>query len=171
MDSLRGAHIEGCYRYCLWRTVNPAARPRRLLFVMLNPSTADAEVDDPTLRRCMGFASLWGYRSLEVCNLFAYRATDPKILARVAAPVGPDNDVHLIAAAARAESIVAAWGTRGALRERAREVVALLTRTRSLLCLGLTRDGTPRHPLYVRSDAERQPFAARRGVSRSRVDD
>jgi hypothetical protein len=156
-----GAHIEGSYRYRLWRTVNPDARPRRLLFLMLNPSTADADLDDPTLRRCIGFASLWGYRSLEVCNLFAYRATDPDMLVRVADPVGPHNDVHILAAAARAESIIAAWGTRGALGERASHIVAAITRQRPLLCLGLTKGGTPRHPLYVRRDAAPRLFAAR----------
>jgi hypothetical protein len=156
-----GAHIEGDYRYRLWRTLASGGRSGRLLFVMLNPSTADATINDPTLRRCISFASDWGFGSLEVCNLFAYRATDPEVLARLPDPIGPENDRHLLAAAARAETIIAAWGGRGDLKGRAAQVKALLVCCRPLFCLGLTKGGAPRHPLYVRRGTAPIPFAAR----------
>src|ERR1019366_833740 len=84
------ARIDRPYRYSLWRRVGESRR--RVLFVMLNPSTADAIVDDPTIRRCMGFARTWGFGELEVCNLFAYRSPCPSALLRAADPVGPSND-------------------------------------------------------------------------------
>ncbi len=83
----------GTYRYALWREWDASAP--RLGFVLLNPSTADAENDDPTLRRCMGFARAWGYGSLQIVNLFAYRATVPDALRWVADAVGPENDRHI----------------------------------------------------------------------------
>jgi hypothetical protein len=144
-----GAIIVGTYRYRLWRTIDNNRNSRRILFVMLNPSTAEATQDDPTLRRCIGFASDWGYGVLEVCNLFAYRATDPDVLVRTRDPVGPDNDAHLLATADRADAVVAAWGTRGELFGRASQATSMLSRSRHLICLGMTRNGSPRHPLYV----------------------
>lgn len=131
---------------------------RRILFVMLNPSTANATHNDPTLRRCLGFASDWGFGSLELCNLFAYRATEPAILKRVRDPVGPDNDSYICTAAKRANAIIVAWGTRGTLLGRAEQVTKLLARTQSLLCLGVTKDGAPRHPLYVPRTVTPVPF-------------
>ena len=131
------------YRYRLWRRWD-GARPV-VAFVMLNPSTADARRDDPTIRRCIGFAKSWGFGGMEVVNLFAYRTTDPGELRRVTDPVGADNDRHIRRAIARADLVVLAWGAR--------------TRSRRLLslpharCLGLTRAGQPRHPLYLRRDA------------------
>jgi hypothetical protein len=149
LTELSGAIIDGAYRYSLWRTLRAVDHPRRLLFIMLNPSTADAQHSDPTLRRCLGFASSWGYDSLEVCNLFAYRATNPGTLRRVPDPVGPANNEHLGRAVARASVVVAAWGTQGEFMNRAAEVTQLIVRSRRLSCLGLTKHGFPRHPLYV----------------------
>lgn len=160
---LSGAVIDGDYRYSLWRTLKTTKHPRRLLFIMLNPSTADAQCDDPTLRRCLGFASSWGYDVLEVCNLFAYRATDPVVLRRVLDPVGPSNNEYLEQAVVRASVVVAAWGTRGDLKNRAADVTELTIRLRQLSCLGLTKDGFPRHPLYVRRTAEPRVFASASG--------
>ncbi|TME62616.1 MAG: DUF1643 domain-containing protein [Chloroflexi bacterium] len=131
------------YRYRLWRRWD-GARPV-VAFVMLNPSTADARRDDPTIRRCIGFAKSWGFGGVEVVNLFAYRATDPGELRRVADPVGVDNDRHIRRAIARADLVVLAWGARAGSRR--------LLNLPQARCLGLTRAGQPRHPLYLRRDA------------------
>lgn len=152
-----GAVIIGAYRYTLWREWTPNLP--RLLFVLLNPSTADGKRDDPTLRRCIGFAQGWEYGSLELVNLFAYRSVDPGTLRRVADPVGPLNDSYIQQAASRAGQIVVAWGTLGGSSDRAQEVTRLLTRP--LLCLGYTAEGMPRHPLYLRRDARPLPFDRR----------
>jgi hypothetical protein len=140
------------YRYVLWRTWD-AARPT-VAFVLLNPSTADARRDDPTIRRCANFARAWGFGGLEVVNLFAFRTTRPTDLKRAADPVGPRNDVHLHAAAHRAGALVFAWGNQGTLGERDRTVVrVLLAEKQTAFCLGRTTQAQPRHPLYVRADA------------------
>jgi hypothetical protein len=139
----------GRYRYRLAR-VWDAALPR-VTFVLLNPSTADRHRDDPTIRRCIGFAQAWGYGGVEVLNLFAWRATKPRDLRRASAPVGPANDRHLRAAARRCGRVVVAWGTHGAWQGRGQAALALLRRHGCTpLCLGLTRDGQPRHVLYRR---------------------
>jgi hypothetical protein len=121
-----------------------------VLWVMLNPSTADAAVDDPTIRRCQAFSRAWRYSGMHVANLFALRATDPAELTRAPDPIGPDNDRYLRKLSAQASSTMVAWGAHPLARERAREVTPLL---RSPHCLGMTRDGSPRHPLYVRGEA------------------
>ena len=136
----------GRYRYTLerhWDGDKPA-----VLFVMLNPSTADAERDDPTIRRCISFAKDWGYGSLLVGNLFAWRATDPKELFGVEDPVGPENDVALAGMRDRARLVVCAWGANRVAHgtTRADSVRGMLGQSRAL---GLTRAGAPRHPLYV----------------------
>jgi hypothetical protein len=143
---------DGLYRYVLERDLprelGTGRDDVRCLFVMLNPSTADAFVDDPTVRRCCAFARSWGYTSLSVVNLFAFRATDPAKLLRADDPVGPDNDHWIIREADRADLIVAAWGTQGFLRDRDQAVLDLLA-PRPVYCIGTTRTGMPRHPLYV----------------------
>lgn len=138
------------YRYRLWRTWD-ATRPR-VAFCLLNPSAADDRRDDPTIRRCVRFARRWGYGGVVVVNLFALRATDPRALGRSADPVGPANDRAIRDAARRARLVVAGWGSRGALRRRADEATALLAGAR-VVTFGVTRDGQPRHPLYVRRGA------------------
>jgi hypothetical protein len=119
---------------------------------MLNPSAADAEHDDPTIRRCIGFARRWGYGALDVVNLFAFRTHSPALLKRAADPVGPENDRHLAETVARASRVVAAWGCHGGFDGRNTKVLPLLGN--SSVCFGLTRGGHPRHPLYVRGDAD-----------------
>jgi len=131
------------YRYSLIRTWE-ASLPR-VCFIMLNPSTADAEQDDPTIRRCLHFARQEGFGSLEVVNLYAYRTTDRKVLASVRDPVGPGNDAAIRRAIARAEKVVLAWGASADLN-RADNVRILV---REAYALGLNKDGSPRHPLYV----------------------
>lgn len=154
------ANISDCgtYRYRLTRhwDVNTLAMP----FVMLNPSSADADIDDPTIRRCIGFARREGAGGIVVVNLWALRATDPKRLALYSDPHGPQNcealDEIAITSAATGKSIICAWGTGGG--ERGVYVADRFARQGAhLLCLGKTSAGHPRHPLYVRSD---QPLEA-----------
>jgi hypothetical protein len=137
----------GTYRYELRRVWNDT---RGLVcWIMLNPSTADAELDDPTIRRCLRFARSWGYGGIVVHNLFALRATDPAELRRHPDPVGPGNDEWLTRGTSAALT-VAAWGTHGALAGRADQVRTMLTRAGVRLHhVGLTRAGAPRHPLYL----------------------
>jgi hypothetical protein len=140
--------VSGRYRYRLTREWD-ATLPR-ITFVMLNPSTADHRRDDPTIRRCIGFALAWGYGGVEVLNLFAWRATKPPDLRRAPAPVGPANDRHLRAAARRSARVIVAWGIHGTWQNRDQAALALLRRHGCApLCLGLTRDGQPRHVLYL----------------------
>jgi len=128
---------------------------------MLNPSTADAERDDPTIRRCIGFAKRAGHGGVEILNLFAFRATAPKDLKAASDPVGPDNDRHLEALFARHGHVLAAWGAHGTFGARAEIVLEMAARQSVMLtCLGRTLTGQPRHPLYVRTDALLLPFAA-----------
>lgn len=146
----------GAYRYTLIRTWD-AAGPR-IAFCLLNPSTANARRDDPTIRRCLGFARAWGYGSLEVVNCFALRATDPRELARAADPIGPANDAAIRRAARRAAMTVAGWGAHGALLGRGQRVRGLLGRAGTpVVCLGTTAAGHPRHPLYLPADAHLTP--------------
>lgn len=131
-----------------------------LLFVMLNPSTAGEREDDPTIRRCVGFAQTWGYARLLVGNLYALRSTDPRGLHRAADPVGLENDRHLDLLAQRATEVVVAWGaTSHPQPARARHVLELLEfQAGGAVCLGQTKGLHPRHPLYVKRDAKRVPF-------------
>ena len=131
------------YRYALWRQW---AEGPNILFVMLNPSTADARNDDPTIRRCLGFAKAWGFGSLAVGNLFALRTPSPRELARSAAPVGARNDRWLRELHDQAAFVLAAWGNHGRLLDRAAAVRRMLAAPHML---GLTGAGQPRHPLYV----------------------
>lgn len=147
----------GKYRYRLWREWDADAPP--IAFVMLNPSTADADSNDPTIRRCVGLARSWGYGAIEVVNLFAYRATDPKALRQVTDPIGEENDRHLIAAARRSQTLILAWGNWGTLHQRDRTVWQLLSPCQAY-CLGINRSGQPRHPLYVRGDATPIPLVS-----------
>lgn len=143
------------YRYSLWRDFENG-QASMLRFVMLNPSTADAEQDDPTIRRCMGFARDWGFGGVLVVNLFALRATNPRELRRHPDPIGPDNDSHIEWALQPGSSdgepplALAAWGAHGEFMGRGK---AVLRRYPFLRALGLTAAGEPRHPLYLRRDA------------------
>lgn len=137
----------GLYRYWLTRVWDEALP--QVCWVMLNPSTADATEDDPTVRRCLGFARSWGCGGIAVVNLFAFRATDPRALRRAKAPVGPENDRH-IAEQAEGRRVVAAWGTGGNYLGRDREVLTLLrVLGRPVECLRLSAGGHPCHPLYL----------------------
>lgn len=154
-DTTRGATVVGPYRYDLWRTWSLADRPSTCAWIMLNPSTADATEDDPTIRRCVAYSKAWGHDQLVVRNLFAFRATDPRELLTAADPVGPDNDLWLTTGLAGVDRVVGAWGTGRYPRlagERWRHVAALLAPLNPV-CLRIGRDGQPMHPLYQRADA------------------
>jgi hypothetical protein len=142
----------GLYRYTLRRTWGEAPP---VLFVMLNPSTATAEQDDPTIRRCMGFAKQWGSGGLLVANLYALRSTDPKGLAAVDDPVGPENDLWIERLAGLALRVIVAWGaSSGPDPDRPQRVRSLLlSGVDELWALGLSRSGAPRHPLYMPKDS------------------
>lgn len=149
--------VDRQYRYRLWRTWN--AKGPTLLYILLNPSTADAHKDDPTIARCIVRAQRLGYGGLEVVNLFAYCATDPKTMRRHADPIGRDNDAAIAEAAARAGLIVAGWGAYGGHLHRGRDVAArLYTAGFALHHLGLIKSGQPQHPLYVSYDVQPQKF-------------
>lgn len=138
------------YRYTLTREVSPVGGRGALCVVMLNPSTATAEADDPTIRRVKGFARTWGYQSVGIVNLFAWRSTDPRRLLFVEDPIGPENDARIREIASNANAVLVAWGLRGAHRGRDTEVLALLASIGvAPLCLGTTKGGHPRHPLYA----------------------
>jgi hypothetical protein len=135
------------YRYRLWRRWDRSLPV--VAFCMLNPSTADEKRDDPTIRRCIGFAHDWGYGGVEIVNLFAFRATDPRALRYAADPVGCHNDRHLARAARRATLVVTAWGAGADVRRARRAMRVLSGQRRSLAYLGFTRSRQPRHPLYL----------------------
>lgn len=138
------------YRYKLTRrwADGPLA-----VFIMLNPSVADAFQDDPTVRRCIGFAKREGAGAFTALNLFALRSTDPAALRTHPDPIGPCNDEFIRTYTYCAQLVIAAWGVHGSLGDQGRKVVEMLHGRTSLLCLGVTKDGHPRHPLYVPGDA------------------
>ncbi|MGB3691596.1 MAG: DUF1643 domain-containing protein [Spirulinaceae cyanobacterium] len=146
------------YRYWLLREWDTNAP--KLTFIMLNPSRADATKDDPTLRRCIGFAQSWGYGSLEVVNLFGYRASKPVTLQNVKDPVGPENDCYLEKSVKSADKIIVAWGNRGILRNRCTDVLERITGFKPLYCLGITQGGCPFHPLYLKSSTKPMLYRA-----------
>ncbi|SDY72803.1 DUF1643 domain-containing protein [Citreimonas salinaria] len=137
------------YRYGLRRIWDPTAP--EILFVMLNPSTATEERNDPTIERCQRRAVRLGFGGVRIANLFAWRATRPADLRRAADPVGSETDALLRDWSDGVAVTIAAWGVHGTLRDRASQVAPLLRG--DVRHLGLTRDGHPRHPLYVRNDA------------------
>lgn len=144
------------YRYTLWRLFSPVALPLRyVLWVMLNPSTADESEDDPTIRRCIAFTESWGYDALCVCNLFAFRATHPADMIHADDPVGDDNDYWLAKLSTDAALVVAAWGEHGTFQNRERAVRLILP---DLYCLSLNKGGQPGHPLYLSGKLKPLPY-------------
>lgn len=144
------------YRYALERRWGSGPF---VLFVMLNPSTADEHVDDQTIRRCVGFARDWGYGGLIVANLFAFRATDPRELATVEDPVGPDCDVWLDTCSARSALVVVAWGSHRRAAWRAGEVLERFdTLACGIGCLGRNADRSPRHPSRLARSTQLEPY-------------
>lgn len=148
------------YRYTLWREWSTfemfdgcndgergSDRAREYLMIIgLNPSTADETKDDPTIRRCIGFAKAWGFGGLCMTNLFAFRATDPKVMKAAVNPVGDENDQWLFQMADCAGLILAAWGAHGSFLDRDKAIIRAIPK---LHCLRTNADGSPQHPLYV----------------------
>jgi hypothetical protein len=150
----------GTYRYWLTRTWGPGPV---VCFVMLNPSTADADEDDPTLTRCRCVARGEGYDGLRVVNLFALRSPSPRVLLYHPEPAGPGNDQAVIDAVKSAAGVIVAWGANASLpklRARRNEVLPLLAEV-PLGCFGMTRDGEPRHPVRLALRTPIVPWEAR----------
>lgn len=152
------------YRYLLWREWRGSHDPKNwtwmyadqgvpkaCVFIMLNPSTADGDIDDPTIRKCVGFAWRWDFERVEIVNLFAYRATKPGELLKADDPIGSDNLMHVRSALERAGRVLCAWGAHGGHLGQDRTMMGWLDAAgvSRPLSLGITRDGYPRHPLYV----------------------
>lgn len=153
-----GANFSECgtYRYRLWRIWDTDARP--LVFCMLNPSTADAEQDDPTVARCKERARRGGYGGVIVVNLFALRSTDPKGLYSHPDPIGPHNNAH-ISNCCQEGDFICAWGNHGKLHGRDRVVLKLLAaHFVQPMALRVSKGGLPSHPLYLPYDLEPQPY-------------
>lgn len=150
------AALSACqrYRYSLYRSW---ADGPFVVFLMFNPSTADAQENDPTIRKCMGFSRTWGYPGMAVVNLFALRSTDPRALKSVSyqEAVGPENDASILTALATASELICAWGCSAHMKtrlDRAKKVISMVRRTypsMPIRCLGRSADGTPRHPLML----------------------
>jgi hypothetical protein len=143
-----GAELSLCrtYRYALWRRWSEAPS---VLFIMLNPSTADESQDDPTIRRCISFARQWGHGGITVANLFAFRSPYPGDLREASDPIGPENDQWLRKLAGQSGAVVGAWGNHGSYLQRGQAVAAMFP---NVQCLGMTKLCQPRHPLYVAAD-------------------
>lgn len=148
-DAASSAVYSPCmaYRYLLTRDWGGG---RGALFIMLNPSTATEAQNDPTVERCERRARALGFGAFRVCNIFAYRATDPKVMRAVADPVGPLNDAAILGSVAWADQVICAWGTHGAHLGRGAQVEGLLRSAGAQLWhLGLSKAGHPKHPLYI----------------------
>ncbi|MFW6062394.1 MAG: DUF1643 domain-containing protein [Planctomycetota bacterium] len=142
------------YRYELRRIWDPAGD--LCTWCCLNPSTADAYKDDPSVRRMINLSRAWGHGGMILVNLFAWRATDPRELSAARRTVGPANDGFIRAAAAEASRVIAAWGVRGALGGRAPQIAEILHEETGgeLQCLATTKRGYPKHPLYIAGDTQ-----------------
>jgi len=143
------------WRYTLWRWWDTGKD--FTMVIGLNPSTADEMNDDPTVRRCIRFAHDWGYGGLCMTNIFAIRATNPKVMLAHPEPVGPENDSYLQDVSQKAGIIIAAWGVHGKHLGRGDAVAQMIP---NLRCLGITKEGRPRHPLYLRADSKPIPFSS-----------
>lgn len=158
---IKTATISKCgkFRYTLGRRWGSGQR--LLAYVMFNPSTADSDNDDATIRRCIRFAQAHDFDALEVVNLFAYRARDPKDLRAAGYPIGPENDAHIRHIASISNEVCLAWGALAAGLERPQIVLPMLRRVGTpISCLRITRSGNPQHPLMLSSKCVLQPFTA-----------
>lgn len=143
----------GKYRYSLTRIWDISKS--QVLFIMLNPSTADDKQDDPTIRRCINFAKLWGYGGIYVCNLFAFRTTNPKELLKTDNPFGDKNIWHIRRLVDRVDKVICAWGNRSILKKILKgqnEINLIRFIGEKIYVIDLSKDGTPKHPLYLKSN-------------------
>ncbi|MBZ9574644.1 DUF1643 domain-containing protein [Modicisalibacter sp. MOD 31.J] len=158
-----GARFSPCrtWRYDLWRRW--AAGPS-VLWLLLNPSTADEVANDPTVERCERRSRTMGYGSLYVCNIFALRSTDPKWLYTADDPIGPENDSAILERAQGVDLVVCGWGNHGLFAGRGQRVLAMLADAGvETHCLRVTGAGEPGHPLYIGYGVEPRPLAAAGG--------
>lgn len=147
------AIFSDCGRYRYWLTREIAAKGVTVAFVMLNPSTADAARLDPTVRRCVAFATDWGASRITVVNIFALRSTDPRALYESTAPVGPENEGYIRRAARESNVVVCAWGNHGALHRQGEIAFEWIKSAGAQpRALAVTKQGHPAHPLYLRAD-------------------
>lgn len=153
------AVISACeqYRYVLRRRLSQQSEHGTILWLMCNPSTADHHVLDPTVRRCVDFSKRWGFGVMAVGNLYALRSPKPAVLWTVDDPVGPSNDFYIRGLVAEASTIVAAWGT-DPKPTRAFEVLAIIGESKQVFCLGTSKSGAPRHPLYIKGVTPLIPY-------------
>lgn len=143
----------GQYRYTLTRSWSSLENNGIVNWIMLNPSTADEFQDDPTIRRCISFTKEWGYNGLIITNLYAFRSTDPNVLLGVEDPIGKDNITHIIDAVSQSKLTIGAWGAfKIGVPD---EIYDILTQI-ELWCLGTTKSGCPKHPLYVKGTTKPQ---------------
>lgn len=151
----RFAEFSDCknYRYSLSR-IWEAERPK-VLYIGLNPSSADALQDDPTIRRCIQFARSWGYGGMSIVNLFAFKHHDPKYLMKVKKPVGELNDDFIREHLQSHDNTVLIWGNHGAFQNRATEVLQWIKKP---LCIKINKSGQPAHPLYLKKNLKPIPF-------------
>ena len=151
-----GAEISACekFRYALWRTWGPSER--RVAFIGLNPSTADATDDDQTIKRCVDFAQRWGFDGLFMLNLFAFRSTFPKVMMNAPDPIGPENNAKLKSYLEKCDTVVACWGNDGLFKFRDWHVRHLVNR--AVHCLGKTNGGNPRHPARLAAKTPLEVF-------------
>ena len=155
-EDQKGAVIShnGLFRYNLWRYKSSMDPFNVIGFIMLNPSTADADNDDPTIRRCLTRALKMGYSGIQVGNLYAYRTPNPQHLKEAGYPIGSENDMYLRLLANDTKKIILGWGN-NAPDERAKEVIEMIRLINpSIYHLGLTKSGQPKHPLYIGYDIE-----------------
>lgn len=143
---------DNTYRYSLTR-IWELSLPR-ICFIMLNPSTADHKEDDPTIRRVMGFSKSLGFGSVEVVNLFAYRATDPENMKRYPDPIGPENNQHIFKAVEDSTKVILAWGNNGTFMGRNEQVMEMLKNDKHLYALEVSKPGHPKHPLFLKLGLE-----------------
>lgn len=147
------------YRYTLHRVWSEASP--LLAVIGLNPSTADETQDDPTVRRCINFARDWGHGGLVMLNAFGYRATDPRDMKACEEPIGEGNNAAILEQAKAAGLVLAAWGVHGTHLDRERQVVEMLTAAGvAIHCLGTTKGGNPKHPLYLAKSTKPIIYAA-----------
>jgi len=155
-----GASFSECrlYRYVLWRRWEHwrGDQPQKqVMFIGLNPSTADESEDDPTIRRCIRFARDWGYSGILMMNAFAFRATQPKDMFAAADPIGPKSDDAMYYRRTQCGLIIAAWGVHCPV-DRERRICEIIDGP--VHCLGKTKGGRPKHPLYLRADTKPELF-------------
>lgn len=152
------------YRYSLKHCLDDIHPENSLLWIGLNPSTADENTLDPTLRKIRFYTARAGFNIFVVCNLFAFRSTDPMVMRKNPSPIGPHNDSTIVEELKRCENrAVVCWGKSGRHQDRDRSVLELLHEHGiDILCLGVNLDGSPKHPLYLRSDAPLIPYTCNR---------